>query len=100
LLARFIGILFFCAGCASTPKPLLEYTLALSAIEAAQSVEAVRYAAAYWHQAGEYYRAAEIQYKNKKYKDAKENFELARNFAEKSENLARLKKFKSGDFIP
>ena len=88
------------AGCASTPKPLLEYTLARSAIEAAQNVEAVRYAAAYWHQAGEYYRAAEIQYRKQDYQKAKENFELARNFAEKSENLARLKKFKSGDFVP
>jgi len=79
---------------------MLEYTLARSAIEAAQNVEAVRYAAAYWHQAGEYYRSAKIQYSNGEYAEAKENFIAARNFAESSENLARLKKFKSGDFVP
>lgn len=94
-----VFILFFSAGCA-TPKPLLEYTLARSAIEAAKNVEAVRFAPAHWHQAGEYYRTASLQYTDGKNEEARENFRLARAFAEKAENLTRLKKFKSGDFAP
>ena len=94
-----VFILLITAGCA-TPKPLLDYTLARSAIESAKNVEAVRFAPAHWHQASEYYRTATLQYKDGKFEVAKENFNLAQAFAEKAENLTRLKKFKSGDFAP
>lgn len=79
---------------------MLDYTLARSAIKAAKSVESVRYAPAHWHQAGEYYRTATLQYKDEKYEEAKKNFRLAQAYAEKAENLTRLKKFKSGDSVP
>jgi hypothetical protein len=89
--------LVFClAGCA-TPVPLLEYSLARSAIESAKNVESVKYSPSHWHQASEYYRTATLLYKDGKYEEAKENFVLARAFAEKAENLTRLKRFKSGD---
>ncbi len=77
--------------------PLLEYSLARSAIESAKNVESVKYSPSHWHQASEYYRTATLLYKDGRYEEAKENFLQAKAFAEKAENLTRLKRFKSGD---
>jgi hypothetical protein len=97
-LVTNFSFLFFLAGCA-TPVPLLDYSLARSAIESARSVESVKYSPSHWHQASEYFRTATLLYKDKRYEEAKENFIQARAFAEKAENLTRLKRFKSGDVV-
>lgn len=96
LLVTSLIFSFCLAGC-TTPVPLLDYSLARSAIEAAKNVEAVKYSPSHWHQASEYYRTATLLYKDGRYEEAKENFVQARAFAEKAENLTRLKRFKSGD---
>jgi hypothetical protein len=95
---RFVLFFFlFVFTACTTPQPLLEYTLARTAMEAARNVDAVKYAPSHWYQATEYYRTATLLFKEKKYDDAKNNFDLARVYAEKAENLSRLKKFKSGE---
>lgn len=97
-MKRFVCLIFlFSFTACSTPQPLLEYTLARTAMEAAKNVEAVKYAPSHWYQATEYYRTATLLFKDKKYDVAKSNFDLARVYAEKAENLSRLKKFKSGE---
>lgn len=95
-LVTNFSLIFFLTGC-TTPVPLLDYSLARSAIESARGVEAVKYSPSHWHQASEYYRTATLLYKDGRYEEAKENFIQARAFAEKAENLTRLKRFKSGD---
>lgn len=86
-------------ACATTP-PLDEYTLARTALEAAREKDAARYAPSYWHRAEEAYRKGEALFKNEDYEDAEIQFREARSFAEKSENVARLQKYKSGEIAP
>ncbi len=96
-----IGIAFVmgCLGCAS-PPPILEYTLARTAVEAAREKESAKYAAGFWHRADEYYRKGEEAYKQSEYGDASKYFQKARVFAERAENSTRLKLFETGEGAP
>ncbi|MCC7404354.1 MAG: DUF4398 domain-containing protein [Bdellovibrionales bacterium] len=85
--------------CASAP-PINEYTIARTALQAAQDVEAARYASGFWHKAEEFYRKGQDAYKDNDFAAAREYFERAREFAEKAENSARLRKFQSGEGFP
>ncbi len=82
---------------ASPPK--LDYTLAKSAIDAARSVQAVRYSPGNWHQAEEFYRQAKILYNEREYEQAQLLFDKARQAAERAENSARLIRQKNGDIL-
>lgn len=95
----FVGTIFFLSACATNTPPLEDYVLADTAIKAAKSVQAVRYASNVWHQAEEYYRQARILYKEREYVEAKELFILARKTAEKAENTARVIRQKNGEFL-
>ncbi|MCB0366752.1 MAG: DUF4398 domain-containing protein [Bdellovibrionaceae bacterium] len=85
--------------CASAP-PIPEYTIARTALQAAQDVEAARYASGFWHKSEEYYRKGEQAYADNDFGVAREFFEQAREYAEKAENSARLRKFQSGEGFP
>lgn len=90
---------YILVGCATNSPPLEDYVLADTAIKAAKSVQAVRYAPGIWHQAEEYYRQARILYKEREYSGARDLFIQARRAAERAENTARLQRQKSGDFL-
>lgn len=79
--------------------PLLEFTLADTAIKAAQSVQAVRYSPGHWHEAEENFRQAKILYSEREYEQAQELFNKARVAAEKAENSARLIRFRNGEVL-
>ena len=96
LLIVFAGSV---VGCATEP-PLVEYTLARTALRSASDCESARFAPGFWHDAEEAFRRGEEFFKKENYSEAKEEFLLARAFAEKSENSARLQRFKSGEGAP
>ena len=101
-MKSWLGVVFtflILCGCATTPPPVEEYTLARAAIEAAKSVESARYSPGYWHQAEESYRRAEAFYKDREYSDAQAEFLKARVAAEKAENSARLIRQKNGEVL-
>ena len=47
-------------SCVTAPPPKLQYTIAKAAIDAARTVQAVRYSPGNWHQAEEFYRQGKI----------------------------------------
>lgn len=83
-------------GCVG-PAPLDDYTLAYASLEAARTARAGKFAPGYLNQAEEYYRQAVVDYDERQYKEAKENFLRARQFAEKAENYTVLKKAETGE---
>ena len=98
-LFGFVFLVFFLQGCVTIPPPKVQHTLAKSAIDAARSVQAVRYSPGFWHQAEEFYRQAKILYNEREYEKALDLFEKARIAAEKAENSARLIRQKNGDIL-
>ena len=96
-------VLFVCAlsftGCAG-PRPNLEYTFAREAIEAAKEAGAQNFAPGHWAKAEQSFRSGELLFKDNVNSEAKEQFVKARRFAERAENLTRLKKFESGESFP
>jgi hypothetical protein len=98
-LAISLILLSGAVGCAS-PPPVESYTLARSALKAAKTAEAGRHAAADWYKAEEFYRKGEKAYKISDYGEAKIDFDKAKMYAERAENITRLKKFQSGEFAP
>jgi hypothetical protein len=88
------------SSCRAAPAPYDEYSLARTAIQAAQDVDAARYAAGFWNRADENYRKARSEFDDRDFLSAKRHFLLAVQFAEKAENATRLKKFQTGDSYP
>lgn len=87
--------LLFVAGCAG-PKPIEEYTLARTALQAAKVSGATSAAPGFWHRAEENFRKGQKAFDLNDNILAKEFFERAREYAEKAENAARLQSFRSG----
>ncbi len=85
------------AGCAA-PAPVEEYNIARTAIQAAQAEGAPRMAAAFWIKAEDHYRKGQKYYSESDFGRAREQFDLARQYAERAENATRLRKLQSGDF--
>jgi tetratricopeptide (TPR) repeat protein len=92
-------ILLSLVGCAHVAPPLIEYTLADTAIKAAKAVQAVRYSPGKWHEAEEAYRQARILYNEREYEQAIDLFNKARIAAEKAENSARLTRMRNGEVL-
>ena len=92
-------ILFSAIGCVHISPPILEYTLADTAIKAAKTVQAVRYSPGFWHEAEELYRQARILYNEREFEQAIELFNSARIAAEKAENSARLIRLRNGEVL-
>ena len=89
----FFGLM----GCVNKLKPNEEYLLARSAYKAAVDAEAARYAPNLYHKAERYFKRAEELYEERRYKKSMQYFEKSRGFSERSEGVARLKQFQSGD---
>lgn len=87
-------------GCVASAPPYEEYTLARSAIRAAQDVDSPRFATSLWHKAEENFRNGQKAYKEAEYGSARDSFKEALQFAEKAENSTRLKKFQTGESFP
>ncbi len=85
------------AGCSTSP-PIIEYTIARTALDSAKQVSAARYAPGYWHKAEQFYRQGEGFYRDEKFEKAAESFAKTRFFAEKAENIARLERLRTGEF--
>lgn len=91
-----LGFALSLVGCSTTP-PIAEYTLARTAVNYALESEAARFAPGFWHEAEEAFRRGEYNFQKKDFAEAKEEFLLAKTFAERAENFAKLQKFKSGE---
>lgn len=85
------------AGCQTQTAPVVEYTIALTAIEAAQKASAASLAPGYWNRAQQFYRKGQMHYKKKEYRLSSEAFRQTTFHAEKAENIARMKKMQSGE---
>jgi hypothetical protein len=94
-----MGSTLVLASCTLPPPPVEDYVLARAAIDAAKAVDAGRYSAGYFHKAEVMYRKAQSLYDDRDYDQAHEAFLLARDYAERAENSARLIRFKNGDVL-
>ena len=93
-----ILIIFSLVGCVSAP-PIMDYTIARSALESARGSDAPRLSSGFWNKAEELFRMGEESFNNKDFSTAKELFIQSIEYSEKSENSARQKKFESGDYF-
>lgn len=99
-LKALLSLFFLSLIACSTNPPLEEYTLAKTALEAAQASGANKFAPGFWFKAEESYRLGEQKFKDGKYEESKIHFVQAQDFAEKAENKARFDRSKSGDDFP
>ena len=91
-------LLFFVTGCQTDiAPPVLEYTIALTAVKAAEKANAVHLAPGYWNRAQQFYQKGQMHYKKHEYYLSSEAFRQTTLYAEKAEDMARLKKVQSGD---
>jgi hypothetical protein len=86
---------FFILSCAG-PRPFFEHSKAYTALKAAEVAEATRFSPGYWSKAERLYREGKQAYNSNQNKKAKGLFIRSIRYAEKAENVTRLKKFKSG----
>lgn len=86
-------------GCSQNP-PLQEYTLAKTALDAAQNAGSSKYAPSLWFKAEENYREGESFFKNGYFEKAAMHFNQSIDFSEKAENKARYEKRKMGEELP
>jgi len=87
-------------ACVTPPPPYEDYTLARTALHAAQEVDSARFASGWWSKAEESYRKGEQAYKEVEFEQAKKCFRNTVRYAERAEDQTRLKKFESGDSFP
>ncbi len=87
---------FLVSSCAG-PQPILDLDLTKSALEAAKSAEASRYAPKLWIQAENEYRKALEFYKKQNHHKAKKALMRSKKWAEQAELESRIKKSQSGD---
>ena len=92
----FALTLILLSGCVGKP-PRGEYLLADTALAAAKSADAPRYAPGLFTKAQGYYLKGQRNFTDRDYSDARNNFNLARNYAERAENYTTLKKSENGD---
>ena len=98
--SAFITLIFFSLmSCVHIAPPILEFTLADTALKAAKSVQAVRYSPGYWYEAEESFRQAKILYNEREYEQARDLFNKARIAAERAENSARLMRLRNGEVL-
>ncbi len=96
-LAILIGAAL--VGCASAP-PISEYSLARTAIQSAKEFESPKYASGFWYKAEQHYLSGQKAFKENDFALARDNFIQARRFAERAENITRLKRFQTGEALP
>lgn len=98
----FLSSVFFAFGVVScaTPKPIQDFALARQAMQSARKANASKFASDLYHRAEIAYQKAEVAFREGDHSQAKDYFIEAVRFAEESEEEARLKSFKSGEFGP
>ena len=89
-------LLFFIAGCQTNSALVLDYTIAFTAIEAAEKASAMQLAPGYWNRAQQFYQKGQMHYKKREYDLSSEAFRQATLYAERAEDMARVKKVQSG----
>lgn len=92
--------LFLAFGCVNKQPPREEYNLARAALQAASDSEAKRYAPRVFSEAKRYMKKAERSYQDRYFEKSTEYFRKSRYYAEKAENISRLKMFKQGEMGP
>lgn len=104
LLRNKVILLLFCLGLSACviapPAPYEEYVLARAAVRSAQEVDSARFSTGLYNRAEESYRNGAKSFKDADFKEAKQFFKRAIEYAERAENATRLKKFQSGDSFP
>ena len=96
---NFVWLVILVAGCTSVTFPIQEYTLARSALQSAEQSDAERLTPLLFQQAQDAYKQAENHYKEKEYEEARILFIKSRKLAERAENIARIKKSKTGEVL-
>lgn len=99
---KLLGSLFLISmlvGCAVNP-PVQEFTLARTALLAAQTSGASKYAPSLWFKAEENYRQGENAFKKGNFEVARKYFGDSQDFSERAENKARYDKRKLGEDLP
>ena len=88
----FLSVVFLCllSACSGRP-PFLEYTLARTAIQSANHVKAKQNAKLQWMKAMNYYHKGEERFNGRHYRSARRFFNESMRWAEKAENISRLK---------
>lgn len=94
-----IFLITMLVGCAVNP-PVQEFTLARTALQAAQTSGAAKYAPSLWFKAEENYRQGENAFKKGNFEVARRYFADAQDFSERAENKARYDKRKLGEDLP
>ena len=87
-------------GCVLGPRPLREFTLAHKAMESARAGGASQLAPSFLDKAERHYQKGLGYFDQNEREKSRIHFTKAREYAEKAENQSRVKKFKSGDFLP
>ena len=95
-MIRLIVTALLLSGCATNP-PVVEYTLARTALKAAKDASASRYSPGYWHKAETAYLRGQKFFEKEKYSAAAAEFQKTIHYAEKSENIARVEQLKAGE---
>jgi len=87
-------------GCVVGPTPYEEYTLARAAIRAAREADSAQFAPGPWHKADNAYRSGQKAWNESEYDRARKQFKTAIEYAERAENMTRIKKFQTGGGFP
>ena len=87
ILTAFSFLFISCAG----RPPFLEYSVAFTAVSSARKVNADKNATSQWVKAIRYYREAEKRFQVRDYSSAVKFFNESIKWAEKAENISRLK---------
>ena len=97
--AILLGFVLVAVSACSSKPPLEDYNLAYIAVESARSSQSAKHAPAMWTQAERAYQEGQEFFKKDKFEEAEKAFVRARTFAERAENISRLKKFETGEGV-
>jgi hypothetical protein len=95
----FLFLSWTLSACAVNP-PVQEYTIARTALTAAQTSGAGKYAPGLWFKAEENYRQGETAFQKGDFDVARQYFTDSQDFSERAENKARYDKRKLGEELP
>ena len=91
-----LGYIVLLVSCAGLP-PIKEYSLAREALSHAEKHRADKYYPSYYGKAVKLYRQGQSAYRDRYYGQAGDRFQEALKYAERAEDLTRIKRARSGD---
>lgn len=97
LSSLVIAMTWALSSCVTPPPPFDEYAVARSAVNAARECDSAKFAKGMWNKAEEFYFQGQKSFNENDMDQARKSFRLATEYAERAENLTRLKKFQTGD---